>query len=145
MEPRTRCSSMSVCFPHTLAFHIVPHVSCQPSWCHLGAYRLRTSMPVYVDRVFGFECAEPKRSMYDATLFTRLHVSILNEACPTPSCVPRSIVHDAHLVGLRNVISKPTSMSRSRYNPVLWQVVGNAGYSMMFLVSLADVFSEPTA
>ena len=96
-------------------------------------------------KTFAFEGANPKPSMFDTTLFTTLHVAILNEACATPSCVPRSIVHDAHLVGLRNVISKPTSMSRSRYHPVLWQVVGNAGYSMMFLVSLADDFSEPTA
>ena len=101
-------------------------------------------MPVYVERLVHSNV--PKQSPACMTpLFTRLDVSILNEACATPSCVPRSIVHDAHLVGLRNVISKPTSMSRSRYNPVLWQVVGNAGYSMMFLVSLADVFSEPTA
>ena len=91
-------------------------------------------MPVYVERLLDS------------------NVPIQSQACMTPPClldsmfpsstkhVPRHRVSRARLsmmflVGLPNVMSKPTSMSRSRYHPVLWHVVGNTGYSMMFLVS----------
>ena len=43
---RTHCSSMSVCFPHTLAFQVVLDVFVSLADGHLRAYRLRTDMPV---------------------------------------------------------------------------------------------------
>ena len=107
-------------------------------------YRLRRRMPVYVDRLL------------DSNVPTQ------SQACMTPPCLldsmfPSSTKHVPRhrvsrpgfsimfLVGLPYVISKPTSMSPSRYHPVVWKDIGNSRYSMLFQLRLPHVISEPTA
>ena len=82
-------------------------------------------------------------SMHEATLITRLQVSIQKEACRTPSCVPRSIVQHVWSWPSECYIKADVHVS---IQSVVWQVLGNAGYSMMFQLRLQEVcISEPTA